>query len=65
MDKGYKIVAEELPLAAKAMIEVENKLKQSQIDKALPDAQVALQHLQRADAAFRDPLFAARSSAFA
>lgn len=54
IDKGYKIVAEELPLAAKAMIEVEKKLKRSEIDRVLPDAQVALQHLQRADAAFRD-----------
>ncbi|MFC1664149.1 hypothetical protein ACFL17_00790 [Pseudomonadota bacterium] len=54
MDERYKIIAEELPLAAKAMVEVESKLKQSKLDKALPDAQIALKHLQRADTAFRD-----------
>ncbi|MDH3449334.1 MAG: hypothetical protein OEO18_14420 [Gammaproteobacteria bacterium] len=53
-DERYRIVTEELPLAAEAMIEVENKLKAGEIDTALSDAQVALKHLQRADAAFRD-----------
>ncbi|MDH3534172.1 MAG: hypothetical protein OER87_00305, partial [Gammaproteobacteria bacterium] len=53
-DERYRIVTEELPLAAEAMIKVENKLKASEIDTALSDAQVALKHLQRADAAFRD-----------
>jgi hypothetical protein len=53
MDNTFQVVAEELPLAANAMIEVEKKLQESQINTALSDAQVALQHLQRADAAFR------------
>ena len=52
-DNAFQVVAEELPLAADAMIEVEKKLQESQINAALSDAQVALKHLQRADAAFR------------
>ena len=53
MDNTFQVVAEELPLAAGAMIEVEKKLQESEINAALSDAQVALKHLQRADAAFR------------
>ena len=53
MDKTFQIIAEELPLAAGAMIEVEKNLQSSEINAALSDAQVALKHLQRADAAFR------------
>jgi len=50
----YKIILEELPLATAAMLEVEQKLQQAEIEAALTDAQVALKHLQRADAEFRD-----------
>ena len=50
----YKIILEELPLATAAMLEVEQKLEQAEIEAALTDAQVALKHLQRADAEFRD-----------
>ena len=53
MDKTFQVIAEELPLAAGAMIEVEKNLQSSEINAALSDAQVALKHLQRADAAFR------------
>jgi len=54
LDERYRIITKELPLAAEAMIEVEKKLQQIEIESALSDAQVALQHLQRADAAFRE-----------
>lgn len=54
VDKRYKIIMEELPSAAEAMREVEQQLQQAEIEAALTDAQVALKHLQRADAEFRD-----------
>jgi len=53
-DKRYKVILEELPLAAEAMQEVEQQLQQAAIEAALTDAQIALKHLQRADAEFRD-----------
>ncbi len=54
LDQRYRIITEELPLAAEAMVEVEKQLQQIEIESALSDAQVALTHLQRADAAFRE-----------
>ena len=54
LDERYRIITTELPLATEAMIEVEKQLQQTEIDSALPNAQVALLHLQRADAAFRE-----------
>jgi len=53
-DDRYQVVMEELPRATEAMLEVEEKLTASEIEAALADAQIALKHLQRADAAFRD-----------
>jgi hypothetical protein len=53
-DERYQVVMRELPLATEAMIEVENLLRQAEIETALSDAQRALLHLQRADAAFRE-----------
>lgn len=53
-DEQYRVITTELPLAAEAMIEVEKQLKDVEIGRALADAQVALVHLQRADAAFRE-----------
>jgi hypothetical protein len=53
-DKRYRVILEELPLAAEAMIEVEQQLPQAEIEAALTEAQIALKHLQRADAEFRD-----------
>lgn len=53
-DERYRVITEELPLAAEKMIEVENLLRQGEIESALTDAQVALKHLQRADAVFKD-----------
>ncbi len=54
LDEHYKIITAELPRAAAAMREVERQLEASDIEPALTDAQIALKHLQRADAAFRD-----------
>ena len=54
VDERYQVVMNELPLAAEAMVEVEKLLKEAEIDSALVDAQRALLHLQRADAAFRE-----------
>ncbi len=53
-DARYKVILEELPLAIEAMREVEQQLDRAEIEPALTDAQVALKHLQRADAEFRD-----------
>jgi hypothetical protein len=53
-DARYKVILEELPLAVEAMREVEQQLERAEIEPALTDAQVALKHLQRADAEFRD-----------
>jgi len=54
IDEQYRVITTELPLAAEAMIEVEKQLKAVEIERALADAQIALVHLQRADAAFRE-----------
>ena len=54
VDERYRVIMQELPSAAEAMIEVEKKLQQTDIESALSDAQLALLHLQRADAAFRE-----------
>ncbi len=53
-DERYQVVLEELPRAASVMVEVEESLAATEIETALADAQVALKHLQRADAAFRE-----------
>ena len=53
-DPRYQAILEELPQATKAMLEVERELGETEIEAALTDAQVALKHLQRADAVFRD-----------
>ncbi len=53
-DARYKVIMQELPLAVEAMRGVEQQLEQAEIEPALTDAQVALKHLQRADAEFRD-----------
>lgn len=53
-DERYQVVLTELPQAAEAMIEVEKLLREAEIEPALTDAQRALLHLQRADAAFRE-----------
>jgi hypothetical protein len=54
VDERYQVVLEELPRAASVMVEVEESLAATEIETALADAQVALKHLQRADAAFRE-----------
>ncbi len=54
LDQRYRVIMTELPLAKEAMVEVEKQLQQTEIESALPNAQVALLHLQRADAAFRE-----------
>ncbi|MDH3633600.1 MAG: hypothetical protein OES20_02750 [Gammaproteobacteria bacterium] len=54
LDQRYRVIITELPRAAEAMVEVEKQLQQIEIESALSSAQVALLHLQRADAAFRE-----------
>ena len=54
LDQKFQVITKELPLAAEAMIKVEKKLDQLEIKSSLSDAQVALLHLQKADAAFRE-----------
>ena len=53
-DSSLRRVAEELPKAAAAMVEAEGGLGRRNPEAALPPEQRALQHLQRAEAAFRD-----------
>ncbi|WP_435104087.1 DUF4175 family protein [Arhodomonas sp. AD133] len=53
-NEGYRRMAEEMPRAARAMVDVEAKLAGGDVAIALPRAREALRHLQRADAAFRD-----------
>ena len=53
-DDRYMVILEELPLAVEAMLEVEQLLREAEVEPALADAQIALKHLQRADAEFRD-----------
>ena len=54
LDQKFQVITKELPLAAEAMIKVEKKLDQLEIGSSLSDARVALLHLQKADAAFRE-----------
>ncbi len=53
-DPTFRAVFEELPLAAGAMREAESHLGERSLDDALSPEQRALQHLQRAEAAFRE-----------
>jgi Domain of unknown function (DUF4175) len=53
-DSALAVVAEELPKAAAAMQEAEERLGRSRAGEALPPEQKALQHLQRAEAAYRE-----------
>ncbi len=54
LNPGYRRMAEELPEAAKSMVEVEALLALNDVSSALPAARFALLHLQRADSAFRE-----------
>jgi hypothetical protein len=54
VDTAFKTIAEELPLAAKEMQVAEEKLLARNSADALPPEQRALQHLQRAEAAFKE-----------
>ncbi len=54
LNPGYRRMAEELPKAAKSMLEVEALLALTDVQGALPAARFALLHLQRADSAFRE-----------
>jgi hypothetical protein len=51
---GIQQMREELPKAVTAMKEAEQRLLEESPAEALPPARKALQHLQRAEAAFRD-----------
>ena len=53
-DSGFIKIADELPAAAAEMLTSEEALGARRARQALPAAQRALQHLQRAEAAFRD-----------
>lgn len=53
-DSSFRKVAEELPGAIEEMETAEERLGRRDPEGALPPAQRALQHLQRADAAFRE-----------
>ncbi len=52
--QGYRRMAEEMPRAARAMVDAEGSLALRELDPAVSDARRALLHLQRADAAFRE-----------
>lgn len=54
MDSSFAVIAEALPLAVSAMQEAEERLGERQPDEALSPEQRALQHLQRAESAFRE-----------
>jgi len=54
IDTAFRIIAEELPQAAKEMQAAEEQLLKRNSTDALPPEQRALQHLQRAEAAFRE-----------
>lgn len=54
LNPGYRRMAEELPEAAKSMLEVEALLANNDLQGALPAARFALLHLQRAESAFRE-----------
>ncbi|MDH3734942.1 MAG: DUF4175 family protein, partial [Gemmatimonadota bacterium] len=53
-DPTFQAVFEELPQAVTAMREAELQLGERELDEALSPEQRALQHLQRAEAAFRE-----------
>ena len=53
-DSTLRAIAEELPQASAAMKQAEEALGRRDAKAALPHEQRALQHLQRAEAAFRD-----------
>ncbi len=53
-DSAYQRMSEELPPAIEAMHEAKAHMDALEPEKALPPARKALQHLQRADAAFRE-----------
>jgi len=53
-DTGFTKIIEELPAAAEEMLAAEEELGARRAREALPAAQRALQHLQRAEAAFRE-----------
>jgi hypothetical protein len=53
-DSTFAEIAAELPLAIQAMREAEDQLGRREPDDALPPEQRALQHLQRAEAAYRE-----------
>ena len=53
-DPSLETVFRELPLAPPAMLEAETKLGERRLREALAPEQRSLQHLQRAEAAFRD-----------
>ncbi len=54
LDSTFRLIAEALPQAAEAMQDAEGELGERQPQDALSPEQVALQYLQRAEAAFRD-----------
>ncbi len=54
LQEGFQRMAEELPKAVESMREAEAALSERDPDTALPPARKALQHLQRAEAAFRE-----------
>ena len=54
MDSAFATIARELPLAIAAMREAETALSRQAAQEALGPEQRALQHLQRAEAAFRE-----------
>ena len=53
-DSTMEKIAAELPQAVAAMKEAEERLAQREAEAALPHEQKALQHLQRAEAAYRE-----------
>lgn len=53
-DSTFAAIAAELPLAVEAMKQAEQRLGRREPDSALPREQKALQHLMRAEAAYRE-----------
>ncbi|UCG86331.1 MAG: DUF4175 family protein [Gemmatimonadota bacterium] len=54
LDSTFRAIAEELPQAIEAMEAAEEELGERDAPEALPPEQRALQHLQRAEAAYRE-----------
>lgn len=54
VDSSFRVIAEELPLAAREMKAAEEQLGTKRLRGALAPEQRALQHLQRAEAAYRE-----------